>query len=174
MLLLASIRTSLEIKLEHSAFTWEDVERAISIIAYNINLNSFDKFDFILAPSRGGLIPATMLSHKLNIPVYPVWWSTRDHVDRIINEVPNQFVNLVSLNGRDNSILIVEDIIDSGATVRDIIVGINNRLGYCVNKVKAATIVNNHDQNIAQVDYFGYSYWKNKKEIWFEFPWENN
>lgn len=173
MLLLVFTLMYMEIKLEHSAFTWEDVERAIDLIAYNINAHGVEKFDFILAPSRGGLIPATMLSHKLNIPLYPMWWSTRDHADRIINEIPNQFVNLVSLNSIKNSVLIVEDIIDSGTTVRDIVVGLRSKLGYCVNNIRAAAIVSNHDQEIAEVDYFGYSYWKNKKEIWFDFPWEN-
>lgn len=71
---------------------WRDIDDAIHRLATNIS-NSGIKFSSIGGLPRGGLIPAVMLSHKLKIPFGPV---------------PQAGGN----------ILIVDDICDSGKTLK--------------------------------------------------------
>ena len=77
--------------------SWEEVKNLVDILHTSI-LQSGKKFDYICGIPRGGLIPAVMLSHKLNIPY---------HLD-----IDSYYV------GEDY--LYVDDICDSGKTLEDI------------------------------------------------------
>ena len=70
------------------------------------------EFSYIVALSRGGLIPGVILSHKLGLKLVPISWSTRDHQDRETNCWIPEDVNV------GKKILIVDDIIDSGEALR--------------------------------------------------------
>lgn len=74
---------------------WRDVEDAIERLAINIT-NSGIKLTAIGGLPRGGLIPAVMLSHKLGIP----------------------FVSQAGIRSVTGNILIVDDICDSGLTLK--------------------------------------------------------
>jgi len=69
--------------------SWDDIERLVDIIAKHIP----EEIDSIMGLPRGGLIPAVMLSHKLNLPL----------VDSITKNT-----------------LIIDDICDSGETFIEI------------------------------------------------------
>ena len=71
---------------------WGDIEIAIERLATNIKISK-KKIGSIRGLVRGGLIPAVMLSHKLNIP-----FMDED-------------------NDSDGYILIVDDICDTGQTL---------------------------------------------------------
>jgi hypoxanthine phosphoribosyltransferase len=75
--------------------SWNDVDRAINRLVASIN-NSGVKLDTIGGLPRGGLIPAVMLSHRLSIP----------------------FVAQVNIFNIPGNILIVDDICDSGKTLK--------------------------------------------------------
>lgn len=78
-------------------FTWEDVNRGIDSFIQNFN---FGGIELILGISRGGLVPATLLSQKTNIPMKAV-----DPFSDV-----SEFV--------DKKVLIVDDIYDSGRTLK--------------------------------------------------------
>ena len=69
--------------------SWEEVEGLIKDLILDIKLKNI-KFDKIHGLSRGGLIPAVILSHKLSIP----------------------YTNQI-----DENTLVVDDICDSGETL---------------------------------------------------------
>ena len=71
--------------------SWDDIDQLTSIIALQV-LVEFPNIDSIYGIARGGLIPATMLSHKLGIPY-------------------SSELTLTSL--------IVDDICDSGQTLKE-------------------------------------------------------
>lgn len=73
-------------------FTWEDLDKAIDILSSKINKTTY-RFDYIIGIVRGGLIPAVMLAHKLNIPL------------------------TISFDKLTGTILLVDDIIDDGTTI---------------------------------------------------------
>ena len=76
--------------MEKRYLTWKDIENAIESIAYRIKKCDIE-FSSITGLPRGGLIPAVMLSHKLNIPY---------------KESPTM-----------GNILVIDDICDSGETL---------------------------------------------------------
>lgn len=59
------------------------------------------KFDYIYGPCRGGYIPAVILSHEFNVPVVENEQDFQDIADERL------------------SVLIVDDIIDTGETIND-------------------------------------------------------
>ena len=73
---------------------WSDIEDLVDILAEGI-ANNLDDINYIHGLSRGGLIPAVMLSHKLNIPY-------TDHPSTV----------------HGKKVLIVDDIADSGETLK--------------------------------------------------------
>ena len=74
---------------------WRDVEDAVERLAINIT-NSKVEITAVGGLPRGGLIPAVMLSHKMNIP----------------------FVSQANIAGVVGNILIVDDICDTGKTLK--------------------------------------------------------
>jgi hypoxanthine phosphoribosyltransferase len=96
--------------------TYNDVHRLCNIL--------LDKFDSLLTPmnisyiaavSRGGLLPGVILSHKLNLPLYPIVWSTRDHNQQIY------YGDIVEDLWVGQNVLIIDDINDTGKTFIDLI-----------------------------------------------------
>lgn len=73
--------------------TWKEVEDAVESIAYRIKSSGI-KIDTITGLARGGLIPAVMLSHKMEIPFH------------------------ISISSAPGNVLIVDDICDSGETLK--------------------------------------------------------
>jgi hypoxanthine phosphoribosyltransferase len=72
--------------------TWNYIETAVDNIASQIKSSGLD-IQYIFGMPRGGLIPAVMLSHKLNIPLF-------------------KFGMVL-----DSKVLIIDDICDSGLTL---------------------------------------------------------
>lgn len=66
------------------------------------------QIDYVIGISRGGLVPAVMLSHLLNKPMISLEYSTRD------NMVMNNGIKWLAQV--DNAV-VVDDIADSGATL---------------------------------------------------------
>ena len=73
------------------------------------------KLKMIIGVTRGGLVPATKLSHLLNVPMKTLTWQTRDTIDRDIEA-------LLRLKRvfRSHEVLFVDDICDTGDTIRQI------------------------------------------------------
>lgn len=117
--------------------SWNDIDRAINRLAASINSSGVE-LSAIGGLPRGGLIPAVMLSHKLQIP----------------------FVSQANIGGVIGNILIVDDICDSGKTLK--------RFKF-ENDVYTATL---HWKQSAeyQPNYFWEIAYENE---WIVYPWEN-
>jgi hypoxanthine phosphoribosyltransferase len=132
--------------------------------------------DYIVGLTRGGLVPATMLSHYLDIPMHTLKVSLRDD-----NSGPES--NLWMAEDAFNmtkEILIVDDINDTGATLnwirQDWQSGClpNSKDWELVwgNNVRTAVMINNEASDFADVDYAGLTINKLEEPIWCVFPWE--
>ena len=69
-------------------------------------LKKVPKADLVLGISRGGLIPATAISYKLNIPL------------GIINLLTYEITILTKPDKEVKTILLVDDLVDSGNTIK--------------------------------------------------------
>jgi len=76
-----------------------------------------EKFDLIVAIANGGIIPAAILNQRLNLRVELLRINLRDPAQKPRFERP-QLVSPIDFDIRDKSILLVEDRIKTGATIR--------------------------------------------------------
>ena len=116
--------------------SWKDIDDAVTSIAHRIKASDIE-INTITGLARGGLIPAVMLSHKLNIPFH------------------------MSVSSASGNVLIVDDICDSGETLK--------RFSYG-DSFYTATI--HHKQLAIYTPDFYYSLAPD--EYWIVYPWENN
>ena len=74
---------------------------------------------------RGGLIPAVMLSHYFKVPMYTIDYSLRDRNASILQDeakdtLAKAFSNIYNSDGEKDMVLVIDDINDSGATLKGI------------------------------------------------------
>ena len=151
-------------------YTWSQIDLVCNLLHEKI---IGDKFfpSYIIGLTRGGLIPATILSHKLSCPLYPFNLSLRDHIRTDTKE----WMAIDALTHKN--ILVVDDINDTGATFdtfkkqweafKD---GNWNKIWH--NNVRFAVI----DHNLvskSKIDYCGNILNKSINDVWIVYPWEN-
>jgi hypoxanthine phosphoribosyltransferase len=117
--------------------TWEHIENQIADLAKQIS-ESQENIIAVYGLPRGGLIPAVLLSHKLGI--------------KYINEWP-----LIKDLYHPDNVLIVDDICDSGKTLKEYNNHPTTTLHYKPSAITKPTFYNDIvDEN-----------------IWIVYPWEN-
>ena len=109
----------------------------------------------IVGIARGGLVPAVMLSHQLNLPMETLGVSFRD----------NKATHHTKFKPiQDARYLIVDDINDSGTTFKVVTDIFKNRR---LNHRTAALI--NKEKSDFNVDFYGEMFYH---DDWITFPWE--
>lgn len=90
--------------------SWDDIETMVTSLAHTIKASG-RTFSCIAGVSRGGLVPAVMLSHKLKLPMIPI--------------TPNDMVE------NDHETIIIDEIYDTGKTIEKVKL-FNPRASYAV------------------------------------------
>jgi xanthine phosphoribosyltransferase len=98
--------------------SWDQFHRDSRALAWR--LTSLGTFDAVVAIARGGLVPATIVARELNIRVIEsVAVKSYDHQSkgdiRVLKPISEQIFALSRSGGK---ILIVDDLVDTGATAR--------------------------------------------------------
>lgn len=94
--------------------SWNEIDQMVlNCVNYLASINN--QYDTVVGLSRGGLIPAVRVSHILNVDLVPVCYSSKDGVgdNRDHDNV------LPIIEGR--RILVVDDIADSGLTIKEVV-----------------------------------------------------
>lgn len=126
--------------MEYYIITWTDIDEAIEVLAKQIE-DSKIHYEVIYGLARGGLVPAVMLSHRLKIPM-------------VLN-----MEEVWRLKVKNKSVLIVDDISDTGETLRY----------FDDQKFDIATLfVREHTSKITPK----YTYKNINHDNWLLFPWE--
>ncbi len=132
------------------------------------------KYDLIIGLSRGGLIPAVMLSHYLGVPLLPISYSASDGAG---DDKQQTNIEILPSFDEGTQMLIVDDICDTGNTLK--------RLHQCYKKQKcvvhtAALYYKDRYENVnpkSPKHGFIPTYFVNRMSMhqqdWLVFPWED-
>ena len=167
--------------------TWQDVERQTQEILRQINLDRW-RPDYVVGLTRGGLVPANLISQYLECRMETLKVSLRDGSEQESNLWMaedafghSDYDPMTSDNGRKN-ILIVDDINDSGATLNWIR---EDWQSGCFSKdkrwkevwgnnVRVACLYDNESsKSKLDVAYSAITINKADKDVWIVFPWES-
>lgn len=145
---------------------WDELLSLIKNSAKEIASANKD-IDTIVALSRGGLIPARIIAQELNIKhVYSFGINFYDRNDKL-KKVPDIYQPLPESFWSSN-ILIIDDIIDSGNSIKHVCNYIQRR--YCSdNNPLIYTIFYKSKQGLKPHFYSQ----EIKDDIWVIFPWES-
>jgi len=138
--------------------TWDECTELVQHIAAQVGQNEPDA---IVGLTRGGLVPAVMLSHMFNVPLFCLNISLRDGM------ASTSKFNWKELSDFSN-IIIVDDINDSGSTFAAV-------LDQCYRKLIArprfASLFTKDSSKFSSL-YSGEVINKEKENDWIVFPWE--
>lgn len=142
--------------------SWEHIHSICGGIWHDIRESDF-KPTAIVAITRGGMVPGTILSYFLNCPVYTIGIKsyTDDNKSEHIHVTQNIDMSLFDVDD-NHSILIVDDICDSGKTL-EYVYNLFDRY----NKQSATVFTRKLDNPIFIPTYPG----EMVTDEWVVFPW---
>mgnify|MGYP000849773527 CR=1 FL=1 len=151
-----------------NSLSWSDVDQLCQKIVTDIESQS-DKITNIIAVSRGGLIPGTILSHMLNVERVYCFGMKSYSDDSRVNSIPSIHQPLTdnvmwTLRSSTGSTLIVDDISDTGDTFSYI----RDQVTSDIDNTRFVSLCLKHNCKLTP-RYFG----KVTKK-WIVFPWELN
>lgn len=152
-------------------YSWHDVERQVQSIVRKLHLDRWYP-DYVVGITRGGAVPATLMSHYLGVPMYPLQVCLRD------NGITVSDTALAEDAAQGKNILVVDDINDSGATLDWIsrdwqsVTGADKWQSIAHHSVKFATLLDNVNSDFT-VDYSATTIDKVQNPVWVVFPWED-
>lgn len=151
----------------------DDVNSYVRCIIQQIARSAW-RPDIIVGLSRGGLVPAVMLSHYYGAAMWPLKVSLRD------DEHVQDSSWMAKLAHEGSHILIVDDINDTGATLQLIKDSWQNVVGNSVvwdviwkTNVRVAVLVNNLSSQFDYTMHHGIEINKAEDDVWVVFPWED-
>ena len=145
--------------MEVTKFTFDELNMLSRYIASRAKKYNFTH---IVGIARGGIIPATIISYVLDIPL--VTCSVSSYNDTIKGELTVQDDLNISKFTKDSNILIVDDICDTGGTID----WVTNKLTTANIKHETACIFTKK-KHIEKLKFYGNVVSENK---WIVFPWE--
>ena len=140
--------------------SWDQFHRDSRALAWR--LTGLGTFDAVVAIARGGLVPATIVARELNIRVVEsVAVKSYDHQAqgqiKVLKSISSEIIDKARSGGK---ILIVDDLVDTGATariVRDMLPGAHFATVYA--KPMGRDMVDTFITEVSQ-------------DTWIFFPWD--
>ena len=155
-------------------YTWQQVEGAVLDIARQMSAHYW-RPDYIVGITRGGLVPANLLSQYTGIPMKSLDVSLRDGGDCVSN------CNMAEDAYEGKRILVVDDINDQGSTVAWIkkdwqnscLPGETQWQHVWGDNVRFAVLTHNLGSEFKDPDYYVWTVDKRDEDCWLVYPWED-
>jgi uncharacterized protein len=155
-------------------YTWQQVEGACLDIARQMSAHDW-KPDYIVGITRGGLVPANLLSQYTGITMKSLDVSLRDGGDCVSN------AGMAEDAYEGKKILIVDDINDQGSTVNWIKKDWQDMCHPSAirwpsiwgDSVRFAVLTHNLGSEFKDPDYYVWTVDKRDEDCWLVYPWED-
>ena len=147
--------------MEKIYFTIEEMIDSIKKISAQLVDSNYDP-EVIISINRGGCTPGIYLSHNLYKPHEVFNIELRD------SNIEPDLISIKEKIKQFNSVLIIDDINDSGNTI-SIIKDISKNLR---TKIHFAVLINKSDSK-SKVEFYGETVNSKLNDYWYVFPWEN-
>ena len=121
--------------------------------------------EFVIGVGRGGLVPAVYLSHYFDLPMLSI-----DHSSKLPGFADELLEKIAGMSASGQRMLFVDDINDSGGTIRYICDRLDE-FGCNRDNVRIAVMINNASSSVT-VDFWAEMIDRNDDKRWFVFPWE--
>ena len=157
--------------MDHTNLTYSDVESLAQEILCQLTRDGW-RPDYVVGLTRGGLLPAILISHYLDVPMETLKVSLRDGQEK----EHNLWMPEHAAEGKN--ILIVDDINDSGATLSWIKQDWQDSVARADwdaiwnDNVRFAVLINNEPSEFKQIDYSALEINKLEDPRWVNFPFE--
>lgn len=157
-------------------YSWQDVECQAQEILRQIQLEEW-RPDYVVGLTRGGLVPANLISQYLEVPMHTLRVSLRDD-----SSEPESNLWMSEDAYHAKRILIVDDINDSGATLNWIkndwedsgLPGRSQWDAIWNSTVRVAVLVDNEaSASELKINYSAIDLNKAEEDSWIVFPWED-
>lgn len=153
-------------------YSWSEVQGLSLEVIRQISRDGWIP-DYVVGLTRGGLVPANLISQYLEVPMECLKVSLRDGGQTESNTW------MAEDAGNGKNILIVDDINDSGATLdwiqQDWPKGCSmyDWPNIWNNNVRFAVLINNEASEFKRIDYSAMEINKVEEPSWIVFPWED-
>ena len=177
--------------IEKVYYDYAQIEAWVNKISFQMYKDAW-RPDYIVGLTRGGLIPAVIMSNTLGIPMETLKVSLRDSDSESESNLwmaedaygyggTHDGMPIID-EYKQKNILIVDDINDTGATLDWII---KDWQAGCLpnsphwstvwgNNVRFAVLIDNLSSNFSRkVDYYGTEINKSERDVWIVYPWEH-
>jgi xanthine phosphoribosyltransferase len=159
-------------------YTWEGVQEAVSSIAMQMYKDEW-RPDYIVGITRGGLIPAVLLSHVTDIPMHTLCVQLES--DGLEENTEHNAIMATDALRDNKKILIIDDINRGGDAIRWIMDDWQDAMNMSDdeqseawhNNVRFASLIDNPNNQVA-MDYCSSEIDLDEDDVWVEFPWESN
>ena len=142
--------------------SWNDIDTYIGLLTEKIKGSGFVP-DYLVGITVGGLAPLALLAKKLRIrDILTI--SAHSHHGHIQGKL--EITNLPNVDIRGKKILLIDEISDTGETLKKVSDIFKNDYG--VGELKTATIAINSARCRFIPDF-----WVYEDDRWIVFPWEN-
>lgn len=140
--------------------SWYQIDKGTAFLSLQVLKDDHFHPKAIIGLARGGLVPAVIMSHLLEIKMFPVSYSSKKG-----NGEYKAYENVLPAFPVTWDILIVDDICDTGYTMREV----NDFYREAGHVTKTATLY--HKEGAVITPNF---VWQSipKDANWIEFPWE--
>lgn len=158
--------------MAHQSIDYSQIHSFCSLIVKKVRNSGWEP-SLVVGVTRGGLLPAVLVSYGLKIPMLSADVSLRDNPQLNTAFTP-WLENKISTGEK---ILVIDDINDSGATVGWIRKNWSDRLKMSAESSEFSQLIRfgcllQKSSSTHSVNYWAESIGQENQNIWWVFPWE--